>query len=70
MASPISMVANFWAAWRPPSNMIAPVIEEPAQQYPGRPKFCRLGVNSVAATQYGIMTIPTLQLFKQRKPVD
>ncbi len=72
LESSIPVLVDFWAAWCPPCKMIALVIEELAQQYAGKLKVCKLNVdsNSATATQYGIMSIPTLLLFKQGKLVD
>jgi thioredoxin 1 len=52
--------------------MIAPVIEKLTEEYAGKFKFCKLNVdsNSAAASQYSIMSIPTLLLFNQGKLVD
>lgn len=66
------VIIDCWAEWCAPCHMIAPVIEELAKDYAGKIVFGRLDVdgNSNAARQYGIMSIPTLLLFKQGKLID
>lgn len=52
--------------------MVAPVVEELAEEYEGRVSFAKVNVdeNPKIASQYGIMSIPTLILFKDGKPVS
>jgi len=52
--------------------MIAPIIEELAREYAGRVVFAKVDVdrNRRLAMKFGIMSIPTLMLFKDGKPVD
>ena len=52
--------------------MVAPVVEELANEYEGRVSFGKLNVDESPkiASQYGIMSIPTLILFKDGQPVD
>lgn len=66
------VVVDCWAAWCTPCHMIAPVIEELAQDYSGRVLFGKLNVddNQAIATRYEIMTIPTLLIFKNGRLVD
>jgi len=64
--------ADFWAAWCGPCRMIAPIIEELAREYAGKVVFVKVDVdrNRRLAAKFGIMSIPTLILFKNGKPVD
>ena len=65
------VLLDFWAAWCAPCRMVAPVIEELAEEYEGKVSFGKVDVdqNPQIASQYSIMSIPTLILFKDGKPV-
>jgi len=66
------MVVDCWAPWCGPCRQIAPVIDEMAQEYDGKIMFGKLNVdeNQAVAGQYGIMSIPTLMVFKGGELVD
>jgi len=66
------VVVDCWAPWCGPCKMIAPVIEELAKEYAGKVVFGRLNVddNPRTATEFAIMAIPTLFIFKHGEPVD
>lgn len=66
------VVVDCWAIWCPPCYMIAPIIEELAKDYAGKIVFGKLNVdkNHKTAGEYGIMSIPTLLVFKDGKIVD
>ena len=65
-------LVDFWAAWCGPCRMVAPVVEELAEEYDGRINFTKVDVdqNPQIASRYGIMSIPTLIIFKDGKPVS
>ncbi|MFC1903365.1 thioredoxin [Chloroflexota bacterium] len=66
------VLVDFWAAWCGPCRMVAPVVEELAEEYEGRVSFAKLDVdqNPKTASQYGIMSIPSLIIFKNGSPVS
>ena len=64
--SEIPVVVDFWAPWCGPCRMVGPVIEELAEEYGGKVKFVKLNTDEAreVAIKYGIMSIPTLKIFK------
>jgi len=66
------VLVDFFATWCGPCKMAAPIIDELADQYEGKVIIGKLDVdeNQAAATNYGVMSIPTMIVFKNGKEVD
>jgi thioredoxin 1 len=66
------VLVDFWAEWCGPCKMIAPVLEELATDLDGQLTIGKLDVddNQSTAMAFGVMSIPTLLLFKDGKAVD
>ena len=60
------VLVDYWAEWCGPCKMIAPILDEIAEEYDGRVKVCKVDVdeNQETAARFAVRGIPTLMLFK------
>ena len=66
LSSDVPVLVDFWAEWCVPCHMVSPVVEEIAREYADRMTAAKLNVddNPQTARQFGVMSIPTLIVFK------
>ena len=62
----LPVIVDFWATWCPPCRMIAPFLEQIADEYEGKAAVCKVDVdqNHAIAQKYNVRSIPTLLFFK------
>ncbi|MGB3495521.1 MAG: thioredoxin [Elainellaceae cyanobacterium] len=72
LESEVPVLVDFWAPWCGPCRMVAPVVDEIAEQYDSKIKVVKVNTdeNPSVASQYGIRSIPTLMIFKGGQRVD
>ena len=65
------VLVDFWATWCGPCKMVAPVLEEIADENPDKITVAKLDIdqNPSVARDYQVMSVPTLLLFKEGEPV-
>ena len=71
LQSKVPVVVDFWAVWCTPCQIVSPIIEELAKEYEGKVKVGKLNVdeNPRSSGKYGIMSIPSILIFKNGNPV-
>jgi thioredoxin 1 len=72
LQSDVPVLVDFWAPWCGPCKMAAPVLDKIAGEYGGKVRIGKVNVDEErqTAVQYGIMSIPTMFLFKDGQVVD
>jgi thioredoxin 1 len=72
LESSVPVMVDFWAAWCGPCKMIAPALDELADEYVGKARIVKVDVDSeqLLAGQFNVRSIPTLLLFKQGQVVE
>lgn len=70
LKSDIPVLVDFWAEWCQPCKMVRPLVHELAEEYAGKIKVAEMNVddNPTVPQNYGVMSIPTIMIFKGGKP--
>ena len=70
--SDVPVMVDFWATWCGPCRMVLPIMDQLADEYKGKAKICEVNVDeeSELAAKFGVMTIPTIIVFKDGEIKD
>ena len=66
------VLVDLWATWCAPCHMVAPILDELAEEYSDKVDFVKVDIdqNPKTAARYSVMSIPTLLIFKNGEPVS
>ena len=72
VGSKLPVIVDFWAEWCGPCRAMAPVFESVSKEFAGKMSFAKLDVdsNQELSSQFGVMSIPSLLVFKKGKEAD
>ena len=72
LKSDLPVVVDFWAEWCGPCHQIAPILESLADEYDGKIKFVKVDTeeNFETPSSYGILSLPTLLVFKEGQQIE
>lgn len=72
LGSTLPVLVDFWATWCGPCKMVAPIVNQIAEEYDGKLRVIKVDAdaNPDIIERYGVMGIPTLMLFKQGEAVE
>lgn len=71
LQSDVPVMVDFWASWCGPCRMVSPIVDEIAEEVQGKAKVGKVNVDEQGdlASQFGVMSIPTIMVFKNGEAV-